>query len=63
MPGLVVRVSVEPGQAVESGAGVLVLEAMKMENELRATSAGIVRAVRVQPGQAVERGQVLVEFG
>jgi len=39
-----------------------VLEAMKMENELRASAGGTVRAVRVQPGQAVEKGQVLVEF-
>lgn len=62
MPGLVVRIQVEPGVVVETGAGVLVLEAMKMENELRAAAPGIVRAVRVQPGQAVEKGQVLVEF-
>jgi biotin carboxyl carrier protein len=62
MPGLVVRVEVDPGQAVATGAGVLVLEAMKMENELRAAAGGTVRAVRVQAGQAVEKGQVLVEF-
>lgn len=62
MPGLVVRIQVEPGAAVQAGAGVLVLEAMKMENELRAAGPGVVRAVRVQPGQAVEKGQVLVEF-
>jgi biotin carboxyl carrier protein len=62
MPGLVVRVQVEPGQAVGAGVGVLVLEAMKMENELRAATAGIVRAVRVRPGEAVEKGQVMVEF-
>ncbi len=62
MPGLVVRALVEPGQRVEAGAGMLVLEAMKMENELRASAPGVVRAVRVQAGQAVEKGQVLVEF-
>jgi pyruvate carboxylase subunit B len=62
MPGLVVRVQVDAGQTVSSGAGVLVLEAMKMENELRASAGGKVRVVRVQPGQAVEKGQVLVEF-
>jgi biotin carboxyl carrier protein len=62
MPGLVVRVQVESGQHVTAGAGVVVLEAMKMENELRATVAGVVRSVRVQPGEAVDRGQVLVEF-
>lgn len=62
MPGLVVRVAVEEGQQVEAGSALVVLEAMKMENELRATAAGVVKAVKVKPGQAVEKGQVLVEF-
>ena len=62
MPGLVVRIQVEAGQAVAAGAGVVVLEAMKMENELRAPTAGTVRTVRVAQGEAVEKGQVLVEF-
>jgi biotin carboxyl carrier protein len=62
MPGLVVRVQVEAGQPVAAGAGVVVLEAMKMENELRAATAGVVRMIRVRPGEAVEKGQVLVEF-
>jgi biotin carboxyl carrier protein len=62
MPGLVVRVQVEPGQSVAAGAGVVVLEAMKMENELRAAAPARVRSVRVRPGEAVEKGQVLVEF-
>ena len=62
MPGLVVRVLVEPGQAVAAEAGLVVLEAMKMENELKAPAAGTVWAVRAQAGQAVEKGQVLVEF-
>jgi pyruvate carboxylase subunit B len=62
MPGLVVRVLVEPGQEVAGGAGLVVLEAMKMENELKAPAAGTVSAIRAQPGAAVEKGQVLVEF-
>jgi biotin carboxyl carrier protein len=62
MPGLVVRVLVEPGQEVAAGAGLVVLEAMKMENELKAPAAATVGAVRAQAGQAVEKGQVLVEF-
>jgi biotin carboxyl carrier protein len=62
MPGLVMRVSVEPGQSVAAGAGLVVLEAMKMENELKAAAGGVVSAVLVQPGQAVEKGQLLVEF-
>jgi biotin carboxyl carrier protein len=62
MPGLVVRIQVEAGQPVAAGAGVVVLEAMKMENELRAAAAGVVKTVRVRSGEAVEKGQVLVEF-
>jgi pyruvate carboxylase subunit B len=62
MPGLVLRVHVAPGQQVAVGAGLIVLEAMKMENELKAAAAGVVKVVRVQAGEAVEKGQVLVEF-
>jgi biotin carboxyl carrier protein len=62
MPGLVVRVLAERGQLVEPGQGLLVLEAMKMENELRATARGSVVSVSVSPGQAVEKGQLLMEF-
>jgi pyruvate carboxylase subunit B len=62
MPGLVLRVQVAPGQAVATGAGLVVLEAMKMENELKAPAPAVVRAVRVQPGEVVEKGQVLIEF-
>ena len=60
MPGLVVRVEVEAGQSVETGAGLVVVEAMKMENELRATRPGVVTEVHVQAGQAVEKGTPLV---
>jgi len=62
MPGLVVRVLAEPGQQVQAGAGIVVLEAMKMENELRAVGSSVVKTVRVKAGEAVERGQVLVDF-
>jgi biotin carboxyl carrier protein len=62
MPGLVVRVLAEPGQDVTRGAGVVVLEAMKMENELKAPADAKVKTVRVRAGEAVEKGQVLVEF-
>ena len=62
MPGLIVRINVEPGMQVQPGQGLVVMEAMKMENELRATSAGVVKAVRVTPGTAVERGTTLVEL-
>lgn len=62
MPGLVVRLLVEPGQEVDRGAGIVVLEAMKMENELKAPAAGLVGTIRVRPGEPVEKGQVLVEL-
>ncbi len=60
MPGLIVRVSVKQGDRVEAGQGVVVMEAMKMENELRATAPGIVKSVEVSPGTAVEKGALLV---
>jgi pyruvate carboxylase subunit B len=62
MPGLIVRINVVPGDTVEAGQGVVVMEAMKMENELRATSAGKVRSVDVAPGTAVEKGALLVSL-
>jgi pyruvate carboxylase subunit B len=62
MPGLVVRVAVSVGDQVTGGQGLVVIEAMKMENELRATAGGVVTAVRATPGQPVEKGAVLVEL-
>ena len=62
MPGLIVRVSVAAGDSVQAGQGLVVMEAMKMENELRAHGAGTVKAVHVEAGKAVEKGTVLVEF-
>jgi acetyl/propionyl-CoA carboxylase alpha subunit len=61
IPGLIARILVAPGQQVTAGDAVVVLEAMKMENEITATVSGTVTAVHVQPGQTVLRGQVLVE--
>ncbi len=63
MPGLVVKVAVKGGEVVEPGATLVIVEAMKMENELRAPVEARVERVLVAPGEAVEKGQVLVEFG
>jgi pyruvate carboxylase subunit B len=63
MPGLIVRVHVAVGDVVQAGQPVVVMEAMKMENELRATAAGTVERVAVEPGKVVEKGAVLVELG
>jgi len=60
MPGLVVRVEVSEGERVSAGAGLVVVEAMKMENELRAGRPGIVAKVHVRAGMAVEKGVPLV---
>jgi biotin carboxyl carrier protein len=62
MPGLVVRVVVESGQEVAAGASLVVLEAMKMENDLKAPGAAVVDQVLVAAGQTVEKGAVLVTF-
>jgi biotin carboxyl carrier protein len=62
MPGLVVRVEVAVGDRVEAGQSIVVMEAMKMENELRAPAAGTVKTVTAAVGAAVEKGAILVEF-
>src|SRR5581483_3809056 len=59
MPGKVVAVLVEQGTQVERGQGLLVLEAMKMENEIAAPRGGTITELRVKPGQAVESGELL----
>jgi biotin carboxyl carrier protein len=59
MPGKVVKLLVQPGEAVTARQGLVVVEAMKMENELRAPRAGIVASVKVAEGSSVEAGTVL----
>ena len=63
MPGLVVRIQVAVGDTVEAGQGLVVLEAMKMENELKAPAAGTVTAISAVPGHAVEKGAILLQIG
>lgn len=60
MPGLIVRVNVAEGDTVQPGQGVVVMEAMKMENELRAARDGRVREVLVSEGQSVDAGASLM---
>jgi biotin carboxyl carrier protein len=62
MPGLVLNVLVEPGQQVTAGEGLVVLEAMKMENELRAAVDGVVKAVHIARGEAVGKNTLLIEL-
>lgn len=60
MPGRVVLIEVTVGQRVQRGDGLVILEAMKMENEFRASGEGTVKEIRVQAGQAVNPGDVLM---
>jgi acetyl/propionyl-CoA carboxylase alpha subunit len=62
MPGKVVKVLVEESQTVEPGAGVIIIEAMKMENEIRCRNGGKVKAIHVTAGQAIEGDVVLIEI-
>lgn len=62
MPGLVLEVSVVVGMQVMKGDKVLILEAMKMENALKAAGDGIVKAIHITKGTAVEKGQLLIEM-
>jgi len=59
MPGKVVRVLVKTGQRVEAGEGILVIEAMKMQNEVRSPKSGTVERLLVSENQAVGAGEVL----
>ena len=61
MPGKVVRVLADVGTAVEAGQSVLVIEAMKMQNELKAPKTGVVKKINVAEGAAVDAGQTLAE--
>lgn len=63
MPGMVVRIEVREGDPVQAGQGVVIVEAMKMENELASAVDAVVTKVLVSEGEAVEKDQVLVDLG
>ena len=60
MPGVVVGIEVAVGDTVEAGQGVLTLEAMKMENELKSGGGGVVKEIKVEVGQGVAQGELLI---
>jgi len=62
MPGLVLRIFVKEGDAVNKGDNLLILEAMKMENIIKAPADAIVKTVKINPGDKVEKGQILLLF-
>jgi len=61
MPGKVVRILVQEGDSVQAGQGLVVVEAMKMENEVPSPKEGVVRKIAVEPGKTVDSGALLVE--
>jgi biotin carboxyl carrier protein len=62
MPGLIIDLRVQPGDTVSPGDALLILEAMKMENIIKASGEGTVKSVKVRKGDSVEKNQVLIEF-
>jgi len=62
MPGMVLKILVEPGQQIHKGDGLVILEAMKMENILKAGGSAIVKAIKVTERTAVEKGTILIEL-
>jgi len=62
MPGLILDILIEPGQAVSKGDQLLILEAMKMENVLKAEGDGVVKSIEVEKSAAVDKGQILIEM-
>lgn len=62
MPGLVLNVLVEVGQAVSKDDSLLILEAMKMENVLKAPADAVIKKIEVEEKQSVEKNQILIEF-
>jgi len=62
MPGMVLKILVQPGQQIKKGDGILILEAMKMENLLKAGADATVKSIKVNERMAVEKGAVLIEL-
>ncbi len=62
MPGLILEISVEVGQTVKENDPLLILEAMKMENNFLSPRDGVIKSIAVQKGNAVDKGQLLIEF-
>lgn len=63
MPGLVLEVSIQEGEELKEGAPLLILEAMKMENVIKAPADVTVKEIKVKKGDSVDKNQVLVTFG
>lgn len=62
MPGMIVKIKKNPGDSIEIGESVLILEAMKMENDMRAPSSGIIKEIFVKEGNSVEKDTILLSI-
>ena len=62
LPGNILSIAVKPGDIIKKGQLLLIMEAMKMENEVLAEKEGVVESIRIEPGQAVLQGDVLLEI-
>ena len=62
MPGLILKIMVSPGQEINTGDSLLILEAMKMENIIKSPGAGIIKTIHVKERDAIEKQQILIEL-
>lgn len=62
MPGLILDIMVQPGDEIEAGSTLLILEAMKMENVIKSEGVGVVKEIHVEKGATVDKGQMLIEM-
>jgi biotin carboxyl carrier protein len=63
LPGLIVKILKQVGDSVEIGEPIILLEAMKMENEIRASASGIIKSISTKENNSVEKGEILLEIG
>ena len=63
MPGLIVKILKKVGDNIQMGEPIFLLEAMKMENEIRASASGVIKSINVKENNSVEKGEVLLEIG
>ncbi|MCI0530704.1 MAG: acetyl-CoA carboxylase biotin carboxyl carrier protein subunit [candidate division Zixibacteria bacterium] len=62
LPGVIVKIEVKPGESVQDGQGVVIIEAMKMENEIKSPFAGVVKEILVSEREPVDKNQVLIKY-
>ena len=63
MPGKILKVLCKPGDQIQADQPIMIIEAMKMENEIRAPQAGVIQEILVEPGKSIQAGELLVKLG